>query len=124
MKRVEMDIKEARELVRSPIWEKVRDIFLKQGELHIYPAGDMRRLEYLDEATRKQIDLWMEAIGKVDEWRKVIDGATVRRLKSEYPGIYPEVFRYTAYFAGKSREAALPLLLKLKFHEAYKLCFC
>lgn len=119
-----MDIAEARELLKSPIWEKVRDIFLETGELHIYPSGDMRRLEYLDAETRKQIELWMDAIEKADSWRRVIDGASVRRLKAEYPGIYPEVFRYTAYFTGKSREAALPLLLKLKFPEAYNLCSC
>ena len=69
----------------------------------------------------------------------------VRELKAEYPGIYPDVFRYTAYFVkwrdvleGMVCSAAekgcrvsqvecpdfnmVLLLLKLRFPEAYELC--
>jgi len=114
--------------VRGPIWDMVRDKFLATGEFAVYPAGDLRRMEYLDPATRKMISLWIEAIGKADEWRKIVDGARVRELKERYPGIYPDVFRYMPYFAkykdSPGSDAATRLLLKLKFPEAYSLCCC
>lgn len=115
-----MDLNEARELVNGPMWAKVRDDFLATGSFHVYPKGDLRRLEYLDDATRRQIDLWLEALTHVDAWRKVMDGATVRQLKADYPGVYPDVLRYAAYFTGK--KDATMTLLKLKFPEAYELC--
>lgn len=115
-----MDLNEARDLVNGPMWPKVRDDFLATGSFRVYPKGDLRRLEYLDEAVRRQIDLWMEALGHVEEWRSVVDGATVRRLKADYPGVYPEVLRYAAYFTGK--KDVKTTLLKLKFPEAYELC--
>lgn len=115
-----MTLNEARELVNGPLWPSVRDRFLATGELAVFPKGDLRRLEYLPEETRRQIELWREAIGKVDEWRKIVDGAKVRELKEAYPGVYPDVFRYAAYFSGKGDFTMK--LLKLKFPEAYQLC--
>ena len=86
-----------------------------------------------------------EALAAAEDWRKVVDGTKVRELKAEYPGIYPDVFRYTAYFAKwreilelmsqtaaskgcRVSEVECPdfnmvlLLLKLKFPEAYEIC--
>jgi len=105
----------------------VRDKFAATGDFVVYPKGDVRRVAYLDAETQRQIALWKEALLKADEWRTVVDGAKVRELKAAYPGIYPEVFRYTAYFTRRpdsaESEAAFTLkLLKLKFPEAYELC--
>ena len=115
-----MTMDEARELVKSPIWAKVRDAYLSSGTFVVYPRGDFRRLEYLDAETRRQIDLWLDALKHVAAWRTVVDGAQVRELKAAYPGVYPDVLRYALYFAGKADP--LPTLLKLKFPEAYELC--
>lgn len=117
-----MTLEEARELLDSPIWPKVRDGFLATGEFNVYPSGDVRRISYLDDETRHQIDLWKEALEKAPEWRTLVDGARVRELRERYPGVYPEVFRYTAYFAGGKVDVMK--LLKLKFPEAYRLCCC
>lgn len=116
-----MTLEEARELLGNRIWPRVRDRFLETGEFAVYPKGDLRRLDYLDAETRRRIALWQEAISKVDEWRTVVDGAKVRELREAYPGIYPEIFRYAAYFAdGKD---VMMKLLKFKFPEAYELCY-
>ena len=115
-----MTLDEARELLGSRIWPQVRDHFLETGDFSVYPKGDLRRLEYLDEETRRRIALWKEAIARADEWRKIVDGVRVRELREAYPGIYPEVFRYTAYFTG-GKDVTMKLL-KLKFPEAYELC--
>jgi len=121
-----MELKEARELVSSPLWPKVRDRFLATGEIEVYPAGDIRRLAYLDAETRAKIDAWVEGLVHAAEWKKVVDGAQVRALKERWPGVYPEVFRYTAYFAKWDPAAREPemmfKLLKLLFPEAYELC--
>lgn len=116
-----MTINEARELVASPIWPKVRDAFLATGEFAVYPKDDARRIEYLEPEVRAEIALWLKAIPQIDAWRKVVDGAEVRRIKAEYPGVYPEVLRYQPYFTGS--KDATKVLLKLKFPEAYGLCY-
>ncbi len=121
-----MTIEEARALIASPIWGAVRDHFLATGVFDVFPAGDLRRLAYLDEATRASIDAWRTALEKANDWRKVVNGDEVRALKARYPGVYPEVFRYQAYFTkfgGKIGDEAVKLLLKLKFPEAYRICF-
>lgn len=121
-----MNIEEARELIQSPIWTYVRDRFLATGKFDVFPKGDLRRLTYLDEETQKEIASWRTALEHADEWRKVVDGSTVRNLKTTYPDTYPEVFRYQMYFAkfrGQIGDEAMKLLLKLKFPEAYQLCF-
>ena len=124
-----MDLNEARALVNDELlWPLVRDAFLATGEFRTYPKGDLRRVELLDTETREAIGLWLEGLAQADEWKKVLDGEGVRRLKADYPGVYPEVFRYGPYFARfdkkdiKDNPEALRLLLKLKFPEAYELC--
>lgn len=138
---------EARELVgNSKLWPKVKKYLAAGGEFQLFPAKDPSRLKLLDEATRASIGKWLEAIAEADSWRTVVDGAKVRELKAEFSGIYPEVFRYTAYFAKwrgtldemrriaaerKCRVSQVEcldfemvlLLLKLKFPEAYELCY-
>ena len=118
----EMSLTEARELLRSPLWKNVREQFAKTGEWKIYPPRDPRRLEYADEATRQEIQRWMDAIQNLPSFQKVINGADVRQLTEQYPGIYPEILRLAPYFAGKSDP--LPTLLKLKFPETYTLWSC
>lgn len=126
-----MTIAEARELIDSPVWPKVRDHFLATGEFTVYPMGDVRRLEYLDESVRREIALWQDGLRNAAAWRTVVDGAKVRELKAKYPGVYPEAMRLVAYFERDFRsapgdefpEAALRRLLRMKFPEAYGLCF-
>lgn len=115
-----MTIEEARTLVASPIWPKVREKFLATGEFAVYPAGDLRRIEYLDEKVRREIALWKEALEKCGEWLTVVDGAKVRELRERYPGVYPEVLRYRAYFP--DGKVDVMKLLKIKFPEALELC--
>lgn len=123
-----MDLNDARALLKSPIWPKVRDAYLATGRLEIYPAGDLRRLAYLDAAERERIALWKQALASCADWRKVVDGAAVRELKAQFPGVYPEALRYEMYFKkfgdlkADFPEAAVMLLLKLQFPEAYELC--
>lgn len=116
-----MTVDEARELVNGPIWTKVRDDFLATGEFTVYPVGDVRRLAYLEDDVRAQVELWLKAIPQLDAWRKVVDGAAVRKLRAEYPGVYPEALRYQPYFLGT--KDVTKVLLKLKFPEAYRLCY-
>lgn len=126
-----MTIGEARELIGSPVWPKVRDQFLATGEFMVYPKGDLRRLEYLDESVRRAIALWQEGLRNAAAWRTIVDGAKVRELKAKFPGVYPEVLRLAAYFERDLRDAsgdafpevALRRLLRMKFPEAYELCF-
>lgn len=121
-----MTLEEARELVNGPMWPTVREHFLASGVFDAPPRGDLRRLEFLEADVRAQIARWQEALAKVDEWKRIVDGLQVRALKADYPGIYPEVFRYQAYFArwaedirsGVFPPAATELLLRLKFPEA------
>ena len=121
-----MTMDEARDLVASPLWPKVRDRFLATGEFALYPKGDFRRVEYLDDETRSAVSLWMEALEHAEEWKKVVDGEKVRDLAKRYRGAYPEVFRYQAYFAGLAaddRAGRVKRLLKLRFPDAYAFCF-
>ena len=101
-----MNTEEARRLIDSPDWPKIKAQLLAGGDFTPYPAGEVAK--------------WLEAVGKIDEWRKVVDGAKVRELKAAYPGIYPEVLRLAPYFAG--RKDPLKTILKLKYPEAYRLC--
>ena len=54
----------------------------------------------LDGQALELIVKWLGALACADELRRVTDGATVRALKTELSGVYPEVFGYTAYFSG------------------------
>lgn len=139
-------VTEARDLIaNAKLWPKVRAYLAAGGAFEAFPARDPSRLKLLDESTRLAVGMWIEAIVAAGEWRRIVDGAKVRELKAAYPGIYPEVFRYTAYFGKwqsvlndmsriasekgcKVSEVDCPnfemilLLLKLKFPEAYELC--
>ncbi|MBE6397257.1 MAG: hypothetical protein E7046_09665 [Lentisphaerae bacterium] len=143
---MDISVTQARELIgNGKLWPKVRDYLVAGGEFELFPAKDPSRLKLLDESTRASIGKWLDAIAAADEWRKIVDGAKVRELKVEYPGVYPDVFRYTAYFAKwrgvldemvrisaakgcRVSQVECPdfnmvmLLLKLKFPEAYELC--
>ena len=66
---------------------------------HDFPSTDLSRLLLLDSATLESIALWLGALSTADALRRVTDSATVRALKTALPGIYPDLFSYTAYFA-------------------------
>ena len=71
---------------------------------HVFPKDDWSRLLLLDGVTLESIVKWLGALACADKLRGVTDGKTVRALKAVLPGVYPEVFGYTAYFranAGK-----------------------
>lgn len=65
---------------------------------HGFPKEDGSRLLLLDAATLESVAKWLGALACAESLRRVTDGATVRELKKELPGVYPEVFGYTAYF--------------------------
>ena len=67
---------------------------------HTFPKDDWSRLLLLDGATLESIVKWLGAIACAAELRRVTDGKSVRELKASLPGVYPEVFTYTAYFSG------------------------
>ncbi len=121
-------LKDARALIADPVlWPRLRDHLRRGGEWAGVPKGVTGRLALLDEETRRQIALWCDALAKVDAWRSIVDGAKVRELKAAYPGVYPEVFRYAAYFTrfkplDPKNEAVILQVLKLKFPEVYQLC--
>ena len=65
---------------------------------HDFPKDDGSRLLLPDGATLEKIVQWLGALACAEELRRVTDGATVRALKAALPGVYPDVFGYTAYF--------------------------
>ena len=65
---------------------------------HTFPKDDGSRILLLDGATIESIAKWLGALAYADALRRVTSGATVRELKAALPGVYPEVFGYTAYF--------------------------
>ena len=65
---------------------------------HTFPKDDGSRILLLDGATLESIAKWLGALAYADALRRVTSGATVRELKAALPGVYPEVFGYTAYF--------------------------
>jgi len=67
---------------------------------HDFPKEDGSRLLLLDGATLEKVVQWLGALACADELRRVTDGATVRALRAALPGVYPDVFGYTAYFKG------------------------
>lgn len=123
-----MELKEARELIANrQLWPRVRDYLVAGGEMKDFSKPE-NRLELLDKETLEKVKLWLEALPHAAEWKTVVDGAKVKELKAAYPGIYPEVFRYLPYFSkfdlqDHSNMELMKFLLKLKFPEAYELCF-
>lgn len=65
---------------------------------HAFPKDDGSRLLLLDGATLESVAQWLGALACADALRRVTSSATVRELKATLPGVYPEVFGYTAYF--------------------------
>ena len=65
---------------------------------HAFPKDDWSRLALIDGATLLEIAKWLGALACAEELRRVTDGKTVKSLKAALPGVYPEVFGYTAYF--------------------------
>ena len=126
---MDLTIDEARKMVaNADLWPQVRDYLVRGGEFELFPAGVKSRLKLVDSETLSKIDMWVEALKNAPDWKGVVEGDKVRELKSRYPGVYPEVFRYSAYFSkfktiDSGNEDFMMLLLKLKFPEVYKLCF-
>jgi hypothetical protein len=126
---VDLTIDEARKMVaNADLWPQVRDYLVRGGEFELFPAGVKSRLKLVDSETLLKIDMWVEALKNAPDWKGIVEGDKVRELKSRYPGVYPEVFRYSAYFSkfktiDWGNEDFMMLLLKLKFPEVYKLCF-
>lgn len=67
---------------------------------HVFPKDDWSRLLLLDGKTLEALVKWLGALVCADDLRRVTAGAAVRELKAAFPGIYPEVFGFTAYFSG------------------------
>lgn len=65
-----------------------------------FPKDDWSRLVLLDGGTLESLVKWLGALACADGLRGITDGKTVRALKTALPGVYPEVFGYTAYFKG------------------------
>lgn len=126
---MDLTIDEARKMVaNADLWPQVRDYLVRGGEFELFPAGVKSRLKLVDSETLLKIDMWVEALKNAPDWKGIVEGDKVRELKSRYPGVYPEVFRYSAYFSkfktiDSGNEDFMMLLLKLKFPEVYKLCF-
>ena len=126
---MDLTIDEARKMVaNADLWPQVRDYLVRGGEFELFPAGVKSRLKLVDSETLSKIDMWVEALKNAPDWKGIVEGDKVRELKSRYPGVYPEVFRYSAYFSkfktiDTGNEDFMMLLLKLKFPEVYKLCF-
>ena len=67
---------------------------------HTFRKDDGSRLLLLDAATLESIVKWLGALACAEVLRRVTDGATVRELKANLSGVYPDVFGFTAYFNG------------------------
>lgn len=125
---MDFGLKEARELISDPVlWPYVRRYLASGGEFRTFPKGVEGRLCLVDEKTKGEIDLWLQAVSNAEKWRLVINSKEVKELKERFPGIYPEVFRYAPYFSrfkplDIKNEAVILQLLKLKFPEVYNLC--
>lgn len=67
---------------------------------HPFPKDDFSRFVLLDGETLESLARWLGALACADKLRGVTSGKVVRALKTALPGVYPEVFGYTAYFKG------------------------
>jgi len=83
---------------------RVRRFFLSslgvEPAFHAFPKGDMSRILLLDGGIVLEIAKWLGALVLARRLRLVTGGAAVRELKAALPGVYPEVFGFTAYFRG------------------------
>jgi len=117
-----MTLDEARELLASPLWKSVRDHFLAGNPLTVYPAGDLRRLEYLDKDLKLLVSRWCDGTARMAGWKKVVSGKEVRELKKRHPGVYPDIFRYETYFAKcQNDEERLRMVLKVRFPDVFEM---
>lgn len=123
-----MDIQEARELIGNRrLWPRLRNYLANGGEMLDFSKPE-NRLVLLDKQTLLEVKLWLDGLANADDWKKIVDGEKVRQLKADYPGVYPEVFRYLPYFTkfdikDSSNVELVMHLLKIKFPEAYELCY-
>lgn len=123
-----MNLEEARELIGNRrLWPRVRDYLAAGGEMMDFSRPE-NRLALLDSETFQAIRLWLDGLANAESWKTVIDKEKVRQLKEQYPGVYPDVFRYLPYFAkydlkDSSNIEMVMLLLKVRFPEAYELCY-
>ncbi len=67
---------------------------------HDFPKNDWSRLALLEGATLLEMTKWLGALVCAEHLRMVTDGVSVRGLKGALPGVYPDVFTFTAYFSG------------------------
>lgn len=74
---------------------------------HVFPKDDFSRILLLDGATLVSLIKWIGALAYAEPLRCVTDGKVVRELKAALPGIYPEVFGYTAYFRADAESPAV-----------------
>ena len=65
---------------------------------HAFPKEDGSRLLLLDGSTLESVVMWLGALSCAGRLRTVTGGSSVRALKAALPGVYPDVFSYTAYF--------------------------
>ena len=65
---------------------------------HVFPTDDGSRILLLDGATLELLVKWLGALACAGALRRVTKGATVRKLKEAFSGVYPEVFGYAEYF--------------------------
>ena len=82
----------------QPVKRLILDSLNVEPCFHTFPEDDWSRLLLLDGSTLEMLVKWLGALVCADDLRKLTSGAKVRELKAALPGIYPDVFNYTAYF--------------------------
>ncbi len=65
---------------------------------HDFPAEDGSRLLLMPAERYLQLAQWLGALAHAKELKLVVDGALVRQLKQQLPGIFPEVLKVAPYF--------------------------
>lgn len=78
----------------------ILDFFRVEPFFHTFPADDGSRIALLDFEDIDGAARWLGALSAADALRRTTAGAQVRALKAAFPGVYPGVFAYTAYFRG------------------------
>lgn len=66
---------------------------------HTFPSNDGSRLLLLSPSNLLSLASWLGALASASALRRVTRGPDVAALKTAFPGIYPALFSYTAYFA-------------------------